>query len=63
LEVDDPANPAGSWGLVLNPEFQLYPVDAVQLTIGLRWFAGEPGTTFGGQEDAAELYLKAAFSY
>jgi hypothetical protein len=63
LEVDDPADPAGTWGLVLNPELNLYPVDAVQLTSGLRWFAGEPGTTFGGQKNAAELYFKAVFSY
>jgi hypothetical protein len=63
LEVDDLADPAGTWGLVLSPEFNLYPVDAVQLTAGLRWFAGEPGTTFGGQKDAAELYLKAVFSF
>ena len=63
LEVDDLGDLAGSWGLVLNPELNLYPVDAVQLTAGLRWFAGEPGTTFGGQKDAAELYIKMAFSF
>jgi hypothetical protein len=63
LEVDDLRDPAGTWGLVLNPELNFYPMDAVQLTAGLRWFAGEPGTTFGGQKDAAELYFKAAFSY
>ena len=65
LEVDDLADPAGTWGwgLVLNPELNLYPVDAAQFTAGLRWFAGEPGTTFGGQKDAAELYLKATFSF
>ncbi len=63
LEVDDPGDPAGSWGLVLNPELSLYPADAAQLTAGLRWFAGEQGTTFGSQREAAELYLKAAFRF
>jgi hypothetical protein len=63
LEVDDPADPAGSWGLVLNPELSFQPLDAARLTAGLRWFAGEPGTTFGGQREAAEIYLKAAFSF
>jgi hypothetical protein len=63
LEVDDPADPAGAWGLVLNPELSFYPVDAAQLTAGLRWFAGEQGTIFGGQREAAELYFKAIFSF
>ncbi len=63
LEVDDPMDPAGTWGLALNPELAFYPVDAAQLTAGLRWFAGQPGTTFGGQKEAAELYFKAVFSF
>jgi hypothetical protein len=60
LEVDDLA---GSWGLALNPELSLYPVDAVQLTVGLRWLTGEQGTSFGSQEKESELYLKAVFSF
>jgi hypothetical protein len=63
LEVDDPADPAGTWGLVLSPELNFFPVDAAQLTAGQRWFAGEPGTTFGGQKEAAELHFKAVFSF
>lgn len=62
-EVDDVRDIAGSWGLALNPELSVYPADAVQLTVGLRWLTGEPGTSFGGQEDNGELYLKAVFSF
>jgi hypothetical protein len=63
LEVDDLRDPAGSWGLALNPELSFHPVDAARLTAGLRWLAGEEGTAFGGQREAAELYVEAAFSF
>jgi len=62
-EVDDPGDVAGSWGLALNPELSVCPVDAAQLTVGLRWLTGEQGTAFGGQKDDGEVYLKAVFSF
>jgi hypothetical protein len=62
-EVDDFGDIAGSWGLALNPEISFYPVDAAQLTLGLRWLTGAEGTAFGGQEDQGEVYLKAVFSF
>jgi hypothetical protein len=62
-EVDDLGDVAGSWGLALVPEVSFYPVDAVQLTVGLRWLAGEEGTAFGSQEDAGELYFQAVFRF
>jgi len=33
-------------------------VKAAQLTVGLRWLAGEEGTAFVGQKEAAEVWGK-----
>lgn len=61
LEAEDPADFAGTWGVLLNPELSLYPADNVELTAGARWLAGQEGTRFGQEE--GEVYLRGRFSF
>ncbi len=63
LEVDDLADLSGTWALVVNPEFSFYPVDAAQLSFGVRWIEGEDGTLFGLWKEHDEIYFKAKFSF
>jgi hypothetical protein len=63
LEVEDPADLAGTWGVLLNPELSVYPADNVELTAGARWLEGRAGTRFGQEEDGSEVYLRGKFSF
>jgi hypothetical protein len=63
LEVDDIADLSETWALVVNPEFSFYPVDAAQLSFGVRWIEGEDGTLFGLWKEHDEIYFKAKFSF
>ncbi len=63
LEVDDPSDFGGTWGVVINPELSFKPFDAAEISAGLRWIEGQDGTTFGLSKEENELYLKGKFSF
>jgi hypothetical protein len=63
LEVDDFRDFSGTWAFVFNPEVSYYPVDAVRLSLGLRWIEGEDGTLFGLWKEQGEIYFEGQFSF
>jgi hypothetical protein len=63
LEVDDPAELADSWGIVVNPEVSIKPFDSAEISAGLRWIQGREGTTFGLNKEESELYIQGTFNF
>jgi hypothetical protein len=63
LEMDDFANIADSWAMVLSPTVTLYPFDNAEISAGFRWITGNTATTLGSDKASNQITLSAKLTF